>query len=337
MNELRLIYRGVYPKLVCCQVIVRKMPNGDFCAFFQTGGPVEPHPDNRIYVSRSQDAGDTWSAPILWHDFGDRAVTLTEVYLDNGEAHAFFYTHNGRQFDWKNFTCVSRDSGTTWEDFRPMPCLPGFAVIRGLVRDPDDGSWMLPYQRFEEGADFEALDAAGKTIADSALTFPKNGALLSRDHGLTWERSAETAVPVDDFFWNENGVAALGGGRFVMLMRTNEGCLYRADSMDGGRTWSKAVPTDIPNPSSKIRLFNLPDGRVALLHNPNPIRGFMHRNPLSLWISDDGLKTFCEKRVLATFPGALSYPDGFMSEDGRVLHYGFDYNRHDAIYGRVSL
>ncbi len=336
MNELRLIYRGTYPKLVCCQVIVREMSDGDFLAFFQTGGPVEPHPDNRIYVSRSQDRGESWSEPQLWQDFGGHAVMLTEVYLHAGEAHVFFYTHNGRQFDWQNYTCVSRDAGHTWEDVRPMPCLPRFAVIRGRVFLPE-GGWMLPYQRFEEGADFAALDAAGKSIGASKLTFPKNGALLSYDEGKTWERSQETRVPADSFFWNENGVAALGGPRFAMLIRTNEGCLYRSDSKDNGHSWSPAFPTAIPNPSSKIRLFNLPDGRIALLHNPNPNVGFAGRHPLSLWISDDGLQTFYEKRDSVTFPGALAYPDGFVEANGQVLHYGFDYNRHDAIYGRTSL
>lgn len=336
MNELRLIYRGAYPKLVCCQVIVREMPNGDFLAFFQTGGPVEPHPDNRVYVSRSQDRGDTWDEPMLWMDFGERAVTLTEVYVHGGAARAFFYTHNGRQFDWQNYYCTSVDSGHTWRDVTPMPCLPRFSVIRGLVTLPD-GAWLLPYQRYEEGADFASLDAAGKTIGQSELSYPKNGALLSADQGKTWTRSGETRVPVDTFFWNENAVACLGGARLAMLIRTNEGCLYRADSADGGRTWSPAAPTDIPNPSAKIRLFNLPDGRVALLHNPNPKVGMRNRNPLSLWISDDGMRTFKDRRDLVTFPGALSYPDGFVDQDGKTLHYGFDYNRHDAIYGRVTL
>jgi predicted neuraminidase len=58
-------------------------------------------------------------------------------------------------------------------------------------------------------------------------------------------------------------------------------------SKDGGRTWSKAAPTDIPNPGSKITLYSLGGENVALLHNPNP----KVRNPLSLWVSFDGMKT----------------------------------------------
>ncbi|MBN2296779.1 MAG: exo-alpha-sialidase [Pirellulales bacterium] len=70
----------------------------------------------------------------------------------------------------------------------------------------------------------------------------------------------------------ENTIANLSDGKLAMLIR-GEGkenvCLWRADSRDGGKTWSEPYVTDIPNPGSKPRIINLPDGRIVLFHNPN--------------------------------------------------------------------
>ena len=87
----------------------------------------------------------------------------------------------------------------------------------------------------------------------------------------------------------EPNVVELADGTLVMMIRADKlgGVLFRADSTDGGKTWSEAYPTDIPNPGSKVRLLALGENRVALLHNPDP----KVRNPLSLWVSFDGMET----------------------------------------------
>jgi predicted neuraminidase len=111
------------------------------------------------------------------------------------------------------------------------------------------------------------------------------------------------------------------------------GVLYRAHSRDGGKTWSKAYKTDIPNPGSKATLYGLGGDNVALLHNPNPTK----RNPLSIWVSFDGMKTWPYRRDLVTWAGSLNYPDGFVSKDGQFLHFAFDDNRHRAVHVKVKL
>ena len=75
-----------------------------------------------------------------------------------------------------------------------------------------------------------------------------------------------------------------------------------------------------------------------MLHNPNPA----FRSPLALWISYDGLQTWPYQRVLVSEScdgpkGRLNYPDGFVSEDRRWLHFAFDDNRHRAVYVRARL
>ena len=90
-------------------------------------------------------------------------------------------------------------------------------------------------------------------------------------------------------------------------------------SRDGGVTWTPAVRTDIPNPSAKVNILKARDGRIFLLHNPVGHQGNIMggRNPLSLWISDDGMRTWRVRLDLVkdSRPNvSLNYPDGFLDE-----------------------
>ena len=110
--------------------------------------------------------------------------------------------------------------------------------------------------------------------------------------------------------WAEANVVELADGTLSMLIPADrlEGVLYRADSQDDGRTWSKAVKTDIPNPGSKATLYGLGGDTAVILHNPNA----KQRNPLSLWIRIDEMRTWPYRRDLVTWPRRLNHPDGFV-------------------------
>jgi hypothetical protein len=54
-------------------------------------------------------------------------------------------------------------------------------------------------------------------------------------------------------------------------------------------------------------------------------------------VSFDGMKTWPYQRILLEnskydFGGRFNYPDGFVSEDGKWLHFAFDYSRFQAVY-----
>lgn len=126
----------------------------------------------------------------------------------------------------------------------------------------------------------------------------------------------------------EPNILELKDGRLVMLMRAEwGGFLWRSDSTDGGKTWCPAYETDIPNPSALICLTRLPDGRIALVHNPTGgVRG--QRGPrslLSFWISEDELQSFSVKLDLVA-GGYLSYPSVSVADDGKIL-VAYDHDR----------
>jgi predicted neuraminidase len=334
-DRIGLIYSGKVPNLLCCDSTLRRLPGGDWIAVFLSGGHAEPLPENNIFITRSQDQGQTWSPiqPVFHEKAG--AYVPTELIVTDSRLYLYAFKHDGKFWDWQSCVSVSEDAGETWSDLHPIPYKTEYTCVRNLLIRKD-GTWVLPYQHYivdeEEAAD---LQESGRPLYRTQRTVSENGVMVSRDQGATWDGYDGAKLNLGYFNWAENNVAELSDGTLAMLIRVDRtGVIYRSDSTDGGKSWSDPSPTSIPNPGTKFRLFNCPNNRIALVHNPNAWDGLIgkQRNPLSLWISDDDLQTWTSKRDLVTFPGQLAYPDGFLDEEQGMIHFAFDYNRHDMIY-----
>lgn len=130
------------------------------------------------------------------------------------------------------------------------------------------GEWMMSSRQYNyttTGAHF--LIGGGKSLADWR-SFPVLG--------TSDELSAE-----EPYWW------VLPDNNLMALFRDNNksGYLYRAFSIDNGRSWSKPVRTNFPDARSKFSGLRLKDGRYVLVSNPNPER----RDPLAISISNDGM------------------------------------------------
>ena len=326
-DVLRHVYKGAPPDHCVCDQALRALPNGEWVIVFMTGGDHEPRKENYIAQCRSGDRGQSWSVPQPVLRFTDRACLLSEVIVHGGEVRIVTQTHRGRFDDWQVATLTSRDDGHTWEPLVPFRPMPRRAFVRNLYVSTW-GEWLLPFQSYDT-----VPDPIASPLNDGSFADARNGVLISRDEGHTWTRSAEIGPT---YGWAENNVVELSDGRLTMLIRADRtGYLKRSESVDRGRTWSPPASTDIPNPGSKFRLHRLRTGRIVLIHNPNGICGV--RYPLALWASDDDMQTWPHRRVLCSFPGQLQYPDGFVDEDERHVHFAFDYNRHDLIYVGAEL
>ncbi len=111
---------------------------------------------------------------------------------------------------------------------------------------------------------------------------PSAGALISKDNGRTWKPS-ESSLTDSETWLIEGTMAELSNSSVLHLFRTSVGEIYKSLSDDGGRTWTKASSTGLPNPNSKIHLLRLADGRLALAYNHDR----KYRANLYVAISDD--------------------------------------------------
>lgn len=104
---------------------------------------------------------------------------------------------------------------------------------------------------------------------------------------------------------------------------------YRAESLDGGRSWSQPVPCGILNNESKIDVISWDERTILMAYNDTPETDWHERSPLTLACShDDGL-TWENVIQLTPPPGNKCQPAMCRDMDGR-LHVIY-MHRHTAI------
>jgi len=144
---------------------------------------------------------------------------------------------------------------------------------------------------------------------------------ITADNGLTWERTP---------FLNNKEIRAIqptilfhNDGKLQMLCRSGSSAILSSFSNDNGRTWSKLIPTALPNPNSGIDAVTLKDGRHLLVYN-HIIKG---RNILNVALSEDGIE-WKAAALLENEPkeGEFSYPAVIQTSDG-LVHITYTWNR----------
>jgi Neuraminidase (sialidase) len=224
--------------------------NGDFLVSFCTEFDCRPGGD--AHLVRSSDEGRTWSAPmkILGSRKPDGCINLS-VGLATLRDGAVLYpccdariTRTWDQHDADLIILRSGDHGRTWSAPAPIPVGVKEPFAYGRIVELSSGDLLCPIW--------------GKRVAEEQWT---SGLVRSRDGGRTWgehvsiafdPEAALTLVPPssDEYHcagYNETTLLELPDGRVLAILRQQgvEGRkrdLYRSESSDGGRTWSKPAP-----------------------------------------------------------------------------------------------
>jgi predicted neuraminidase len=92
------------------------------------------------------------------------------------------------------------------------------------------------------------------------------------------------------------------------------GYVVRAQSNDGGQTWSEGVDSEFPNPNAAIELIKLKSGRLLLIFNDS----MAHRTPLTAAISSDQGRTWPIRRNIREGRNDYAYPSAFQAGDGQI-------------------
>ncbi len=111
----------------------------------------------------------------------------------------------------------------------------------------------------------------------------------------------------------------------------------RADSDDGGASWSALRSTTLANPNSGINGVMIDETTAALVFNPVGKRTGQwggRRSPLVVGTSEGELTDWRQRLVLEDDDGEFSYPSIIRETD--QLHVVYTWRRTHIAYWRIS-
>lgn len=236
--------------------------------------------------------------PVLYQPPGDGPTLL-------------FFKVGPNPREWWGEMMVSYDRGRTFRDRRRLP-----EGIDGPIR-------CKPILL----ADNRTLLCGSSTEYKGWRVHFESVRLTRGQPAGTWQRigpinSGETFNAIQPTFLRHRD------RRLQVLCRSKESVVTTSFSEDDGRTWSKMMPTDLPNPNAGIDAVTLADGRQLLVYNhlSSGKTGWGRRGLLNLAISKDGLK-WRKAGVLEKEAGAeFSYPAMIQTDDGMV-HITYTWKR----------
>lgn len=323
---------------------LRRLPDGSLICVWLTGGRGDGAIGNVVAATRSSDDGRTWTEPEVLYAKPKHGAFVTELFPVGDRAYMFVRIHSKPRLhgEWDS-TVVELDAGGKvvgeprvvegeWPRGPKFQC--GTMLRDGRILFPVN--LYVPFDKATRIANigdkkYAALWHTGgsftmRNLFVCAVLEPNKEFTEFARHGTIFQLTPDKAVPQVPLM--EPQIAELSDGTLAMLIRADgTGVLYRSDSRDGGRTWSKPHPTTIPNPGTKTRILTLPDKRILLVHNPNPalnVRGWASRTLLSVWISNDDMKTWSWRRVIVPAPEVAMYPDAFLDDKQQTVYISWE-------------
>jgi len=299
-----------FPNCPSCHASsIVEAPDGTLVAGCYAGSK-ESAPDTVVLMSRKEPGWTAWETRVFWDEPKHAAGNVRLFRRPDGDIQIIYPLNFGR---WcrggsRHYQHTSSDGGQTWSDQQPIPCERPFLGKNAPVL-LQDGSLVLPV----------TMEVSKKADCQSAA------ALISVDGGDSWQLSDEDIEATDGANIIQPTAAPLDSGRLLFLFRSNAGRIYRAVSTDGGRTWSPATPTELPNNNSGIDVVKLTDGRLVLVYNP-VAENWGPRTPLVLSLSEDEGNTWRPLLTLEDGEGEFSYPTVIQTHDG-LVHVTYTYRR----------
>jgi sialidase-1 len=274
----------------------------------------------RIVAKTSADGGRTWGdyrvvVEISPNDLNVFSPSLLRL-RDGSILLAFLRKHDFEKpgdpyTPTSAFALVSRDEGRTFEPLGDIWKRQRMHLCNNTLKQLSTGRIVLPTDR-----------------DNSAAERPDNwacGCVWSDDGGKTWAVS-ENFVELPKRGGMEPHIEELKDGRLLMIMRTMLGAIYKAESGDGGKTWSRGESLGVESPQSCPELLKHPgSGDLVLIWNAAKYdpKWFSHegkRTPLSTAVSKDGGKTWSKPRPIESDPTrAFSNPGAIFTTKGTMF------------------
>ncbi len=295
-----------------------ELANGDLYLVYY-GGEGEYAIETAVFGSRLKKGEAKWSdpKPIARDPF--RSVGNGVIWeAPDGGVWLFYVVRFGET--WSNSRVqvkISRDGAETWSDASVLSLEEG-TMVRNRPIVLSGGDYLLPVYH-ETGHDPE------KVGADSTSLF-----LRYQPAKRAWTRTGQIRSPKGNI---QPAVVELQANHLIAYCRRGGdydpktiGYIVRAESSDGGLTWSEGKDSAFPNPNAAVEFLKLKSGRLLLIFNDSMTR----RTPLAAAISEDQDRTWTSRRNIREGEGDFGYPSAFQARDGRI-HLVFTSERRTVV------
>jgi predicted neuraminidase len=293
---------GKYKHPAC----LTELQNGDLYLVYY-GGAGEYAIETAVFGSRLKKGAAAWSAPQAIARDPFRSLGNGVVWqAPDGVVWLFYVIRFGATWSTSRIQAkISRDNAETWSDAF-MISLDAGMMVRNRPIVLAGGDYLLPVYH-ETGHDTEMVGP------DSTSLF------LRYDHKTKqWTPTGHIKSRTGNI---QPAVVELTPGHLIAYCRrggdykpTKEGFIVRAESRDGGATWSEGRNSAFPNPNSAVEFLKLKSGALLLVYNDS----MTSRTPLTAALSTDGDKSYPHRRNIAEGRNSFAYPIGFQAADGRI-------------------
>ncbi len=301
---------------------IADLKNGDLFLVYY-GGAGEYAVDTGVFGARWTKASARWEAPrLLAHD-PFRSVGNGVVWqAPDGVVWLFYVVRYGATWSTSRIQAkISRDGAKTWSDSFVVAQQEGM-MVRGRPIVLDNGDYLLPVYH-ETGHDTERVGA------DSTSRF-----LRFNPKTKAWTESGVIRSKKGNI---QPAVVQLTPGRLIAYCRrgggyepVSDGYMVRAESRDGGSTWSEGVDSPFPNPNSAVDFLKLRSGSLLLIYNDS----MNERTPLTVALSDDNDRTWSHKKNIGAEKNSYAYPFAIESADGKI-HVVYTSNQRTVVHHAV--
>lgn len=316
------------------------LPNGDLlCTWFS--GSREGASDVAIVLSRLNKGSKQWKKPIVVAR--DARYSFQNPVLFHAPDGKLWLFHTAQLASKGQANSIievmtSMDQGYNWTKTKPLFTEPGSYDRHPLVVAGKE--WIMPmYFTPSHGI------VAGAENNYSAMK-------ITSDSGVHWK---QCDVPQSEGLVQPS-VLQLAPHKFIAFFRSRfADWIYKSESLDGC-TWSRPVPTQLPNNNASIQAALLRNGHIVVAFNnvhaaskrSKPTTA--ERKPLSVALSVDGGKTWPWVRDVETGkPGKdteydlpekaghdeYSYPSIQQGPEGN-LHMSYTFRRATIKYMTFS-
>jgi predicted neuraminidase len=295
-----------------------ELSNGDLYLVYY-GGAGEYARDTAVFGSRLKSGKAEWTNPAPIAQDPLRSTGNGVVWeAPDGLVWLFYVVRFGNTWSTSRVQCkISRDHAETWSDASMLAPEEG-TMVRNRPIVLLDGGYLLPLYH-ETGHDTEMVGA------DSVSLFLRFDPVAK-----SWSKTSPIRSPRGNI---QPAVVQLDQRNLIAYCRRGgdydprtKGYIVRAESHDGGQTWSEGQDSQFPNPNAAVEFIKLRSGRLLLIYNNSMTR----RTPLTAAVSSDQDRTWPIRRNICSGENDFGYPSAFQARDGWI-HLVFTSDRRTVV------